>query len=81
MKKQLKKEMYLTILVYVGYFLWWYYFAYIYPPKNPEEYTYILGFPAWFFYSTILGYILLNVVVYLIVKFFFKDVEFEVEHE
>lgn len=30
-------------------FIIWYGFAYGLGSKNPNEYTYVLGFPAWFF--------------------------------
>ena len=26
---------------------------------QPDEYTYVMGLPAWFFYSCILGYVVL----------------------
>ena len=77
MKSQINKEAFITIFIYFLYFLWWYYFAYIYPPKNVEEYKYILGLPDWFFYSCILGFILVNILVYIVVKFFFKNIDLE----
>ena len=77
MKSQINKEALITIFIYFLYFLWWYYFAYIYPPKNVEEYKYILGLPDCFFYSCILGFILVNILVYIVVKFFFKNIDLE----
>ena len=77
MKSQINKEAFITIFIYFLYFLWWYYFAYIYPPKNVEEYKYILGLPDWFFYSCILGFILVNILVCIVVKFFFKNIDLE----
>ena len=77
MKSQINKEALITIFIYFLYFLWWYYFAYIYPPKNVEEYKYILGLPDWLFYSCILGFILVNILVYIVVKFFFKNIDLE----
>lgn len=74
---QINKEALITIFLYVIYFLWWYYFAYIYPPKNVEDYKYILGMPDWFFYSCVLGLVLINSLVFLVTKFFFKDIDFE----
>ena len=73
MKNQINKEALITIFLYFLYFLWWYYFAYIYPPKNVEDYKYVLGLPDWFFYSCVLGFILVNLLVYIVVKFFFKN--------
>lgn len=77
MKKQINKEALITILIYFIYFLWWYYFAYIFPPKDPNEYKYIFGLPEWFFYSCILGFILVNIAVFIAVKFFFKNINLD----
>ncbi|WP_027965337.1 YhdT family protein [Halalkalibacillus halophilus] len=63
--------------------VWWYGFAYTLGSKPPEEYTYILGFPAWFFWSCIVGFLVMVILVILVVKFVLKEVPFdeEVEHE
>lgn len=74
--KQIEKEAKITVAVYFFYFLWWYFFAY-YKSDNPEKYQYILGLPSWFFYSCILGFIILNIISYLVVKFFFKDIDLD----
>ena len=60
-------------------FLWWFGFAYGLGSKPMEEYTYILGMPAWFFYSCVLGTIVVAVLVIGLVKLFFKEVPFEDE--
>lgn len=75
--KQINKETMMTIGMYIFFFIWWYGFAYGLGNKNVEEYTYILGLPAWFFYSCICGYILISLLVLFIVKKFFKDIPFE----
>ncbi len=77
MKKQINKEALISIILYFMYFLWWYYFAYIYPPKNVEEYKYILGLPDWFFYSCIVGFILFNILVIIVTKVFFKNINLD----
>ncbi|WP_188456429.1 YhdT family protein [Virgibacillus oceani] len=56
--------------------LWWYGFAYGMGSKSPEEYTYIFGFPAWFFYSCIVGFIVMAVLVAVVVKFVLKEMPF-----
>ena len=61
--KQINKEVLITIGLYLLYFVWWYYFAYEYSSDNVEEYKYILGLPEWFFYSCVVGWILVNVLV------------------
>lgn len=55
-------------------FIWWYGFAYGLGSKSPEEYTYILGFPAWFFYSCIVGVVVMSVLVIVVVKLWFVDI-------
>jgi len=62
-------------------FVWWYGFAYGLGSKPPEEYTYVLGFPAWIFYSLILGTLVMFVLVFLVVKFLLKDISLEDEEE
>lgn len=61
------------------HFAWWYGFAYGLGSKPVEEYTYILGFPDWFFYSCIVGFLLICVTVMILAKFVLKDVSFEEE--
>ena len=75
--KQINKEVFVTIILYLIYFAWWYYFAYEYSSDNVEEYKYILGLPEWFFYSCVVGLILVNILVYICIKFFFKDINFD----
>lgn len=62
-------------------FLWWFGFAYGLGRKPPEEYTYIFGFPTWFFYSCIVGFILFSLLVFVMVKLFFVEVPFEDQQE
>lgn len=54
-------------------FMWWYGFAYGFGSKTPDEYTYVFGFPAWFFYSCIAGVVVMSVLVTVVVKFCFVD--------
>ena len=35
----------------------------------------------WFFYSCVVGLILINILVYICVKFFFKDIDFDKYNE
>lgn len=79
--KQINKEVLITIVLYLIYFIWWYYFAYEYSSDNVEEYKYILGLPEWFFYSCVVGLILINILVYICAKFFFKDIDFDKYNE
>lgn len=67
-------------LVIVNFAIW-YGFAYGLGSGDPEKYTYVLGFPAWFFYSCIAGTVFMIVLIYFVIKFFFKEVDFEEEEE
>ncbi|WP_068676312.1 YhdT family protein [Oceanobacillus sp. Castelsardo] len=60
-------------------FVWWFAFAYGLGSKDPSQYSYVFGFPSWFFYSCVLGVIVMSILVFIIVKGFFKDIPFEDE--
>jgi uncharacterized membrane protein YhdT len=62
-------------------FIWWFGFAYGLGSKPPEEYTYVMGFPAWIFYSLIVGTLVMFVLVYLVVKFLLTDMSLEDEDD
>ncbi|WLR47471.1 YhdT family protein [Halobacillus litoralis] len=69
-----------TALVIVNFILW-YGFAYGLGSGPVEEYDYIFGFPAWFFYSCIAVTVLIFLLVILAVKFLFKEVPLDEEDE
>ncbi|GGJ88914.1 sodium:pantothenate symporter [Lentibacillus kapialis] len=60
-------------------FIWWFAFAYGLGGKNPSEYTYVFGLPAWFFYSCVVGFIVMAVLVTIVVKKWFVEVSFDEE--
>ncbi|MCM3179599.1 YhdT family protein [Cytobacillus horneckiae] len=60
-------------------FVWWYGFAYGLGGKPVEEYQFIFGLPAWFFYSCVLGFLVMSAVVFVVVRLFFTEVPFESE--
>jgi uncharacterized membrane protein YhdT len=60
-------------------FIWWYGFAYGLGSKDPAEYTYVFGFPAWFFYSCVLGFIVMVILVTVVVKWWFVDIPLDDE--
>ena len=78
---QANKEALLSLGIYALYFVWWYVCAYGLGAGNPDDYTYIFGLPAWFFLSCIAGYPLLSFILWVIVKFFFKDMPLDDEGE
>lgn len=77
--KQANREALLAFLVYGLYFVWWYVFGFGMGEGSPDDYTYVMGFPAWFFYSCILGYPVITVLLWAIVRFKFKDMSLEAE--
>ncbi|WML24930.1 YhdT family protein [Neobacillus sp. OS1-33] len=73
------REALIGIILVLINFIWWYGFAYGLGSEKVEKYSYIFGLPAWFFYSCILGFIVMIILVTFTVKFLFKDVSFEEE--
>ena len=45
-----------------------------------NEYTYVLGFPAWF-YSCIVGFIVMVILLSLVVRFVFQDISLDEEEK
>ncbi len=78
---QADKEALLTLGAYALYFLWWYAFAYGLGGGDPEEYSYVLGLPAWFFYSCIVGYVLLSLLLWIMIRVFFRDIPLDTPGE
>lgn len=78
--KVIRKETWIVLALYLLFFLWWYVSAYGLGGGDPLEYEYILGFPAWFFYSCIVGYLGISVILWLTVRLFFKDISFGEEN-
>ena len=75
------REALIGVVLVVINFAIWFGFAYGLGSGNPDEYTYVFGFPAWFFYSCIAGTIFMIVFIWLTIKLFFKDIPFDHEEE
>ncbi|MDP7980742.1 YhdT family protein [Bacillus sp. WLY-B-L8] len=75
------REAWIGIGLAVINFLIWYGFAYGLGSGNPKDYAYILGFPAWFFYSCIVGFIVMVLLIVFVVRFVFQDVSFDEEEK
>ncbi|MEQ6378110.1 YhdT family protein [Bacillaceae bacterium S4-13-58] len=71
------REAIIGCVIAVVNFIWWFGFAYGLGSKPVEDYTYIFGFPAWFFYSCVVGYIVITIVVIVVVKKWFKEIPLE----
>lgn len=78
---QANREALYALGAYALYFVWWYVFAYGLGDSDPEQYTYVLGMPSWFFYSCIVGYPLITLLLWAIVRCKFKDMPLEEENE
>ncbi|KGX87487.1 YhdT family protein [Pontibacillus litoralis] len=75
------REARIGVVLAIIHFIWWFGFAYGLGGENPGEYTYILGFPAWFFYSCIVGFVIIVLLVVACVKWIFVDVPLDEEGE
>lgn len=75
------REALIGIVLVIINFALWYGFAYGLGSGNPEEYDFVFGFPAWFFYSCIAGTVVMIVFIWLAIKIFFKDVSFNDEED
>ncbi|WP_100331224.1 YhdT family protein [Bacillus xiapuensis] len=74
-----KREAGIGILLVLINFIWWYGFAFGLGSRPVEDYTYVLGLPAWFFYSCVAGLLLMVALVWAAVKWLFRDVPFDEE--
>ena len=77
--RQANREALAALAVYALYFLWWYFSGYGIGDKDPETYSYVFGFPSWFFYSCILGYPLTTALLWLVVRMFFKEIPLDAD--
>ncbi|SHE88655.1 Uncharacterized membrane protein YhdT [Tissierella praeacuta DSM 18095] len=71
--KQCNKEAMYGIILGIANLIWWYLFGYGMGGKPVEEYTYILGFPTWFFMSCIVGAVIFTVLTFIMVNKGFKN--------
>ena len=78
--KQAGFEALCSVVLAVLFFVWWYVFAYGLGSGDPAQYRFVMGFPEWFFYSSIAGPIIFCFAAWLMVKFLFKEVSL-VPHE
>jgi len=79
--KQTRKETLSMVALLVANIVWWFVFAYGFSLGEPEEYAYILGFPAWFFLSCIVSIVLFSVLAWIIVSVVFKEIPLENQDE
>lgn len=75
--KQCNKEALYGILLGLANMIWWYVFGYGLGSKPVEEYKYILGFPSWFFMSSIFGAVVFIILTFIMVDKLFVDMPLE----
>lgn len=79
--RQADKEALITMGVYVFFFIWWCVFAFGMGGGDPDSYSYVLGLPAWFFYSCVLGYPVVSLLLWVVVRLFFVDIPLDSAEE
>ncbi|MDL2307315.1 YhdT family protein [Desulfovibrio sp. OttesenSCG-928-C06] len=79
--RQANREALITLAVYIFFFLWWTVFAFGLGSGDPDNYSYVLGLPSWFFYSCVLGYPVVTILLWLVIKRWFKDIPLDGEPE
>lgn len=75
--KQCNREAMYGVILGIANLIWWYVFGYGLGDKPVEEYTYILGFPTWFFISCILGVIVFIALTFIVVDKGLKDMSLD----
>lgn len=70
---QANREALIALGAYGLYFLWWYAAAYGLGDGDPRSYSRIMGMPSWFFYSCIVGYPLITLFLWGLMRLFFQD--------
>ncbi|GAK05700.1 membrane protein [Geomicrobium sp. JCM 19037] len=71
------REAWIGVGLAVINFVWWYGFAYGLGSRPVSEYQWVFGMPAWFFYSCVVGSIVMIVLVIIAVRYFFTEVPLE----
>ncbi|KYO63790.1 YhdT family protein [Thermovenabulum gondwanense] len=71
---QTNRETLAVFILLIVNIIWWFAFAYGLGSESPDEYSYILGFPSWFFLSCIASLIVFSILLIMVVSFVFKDI-------
>ena len=72
--RQADREALISFGLYIFFFVCWTAFAFGLGSGDPEEYSYVFGLPAWFFYSCVLGYPDMTLILWIVVRRFFADI-------
>jgi len=71
--RQADREALITLGIYAFFFLWWTLFAFGLGSGDPELYSYVFGLPSWFFYSCVLGYPVVTLLLWVVLRLAFVD--------
>ena len=74
------RETCIVLGLYLLFFAWWYIAAYGFG-SDPSKYKYVFGFPEWFFYSCIVGYVGISIILWVVIRLFFKEVPLDGEED
>jgi len=72
--KQCNREALMGLGLGILNLIWWFVWGYGLGSMPPEQYTYVLGLPLWFFMSCVVGGVLFTVLAIIMVKKYIKDV-------
>ena len=72
--EQCNRETKVMLVLLILNIVWWYAFAYGLGMRSPDDYSYVMGLPAWFFYSCVLGYVVFSMLAALAVRIFFRAI-------
>ncbi len=78
---QADREALIALGAYALYFLWWYATAYGLGDGDPQSYSRIMGMPSWFFYSCIVGYPLITLFLWGVMRLFFRNMPLDDDRE
>lgn len=75
--KQCNKEAWMGLGLGILNLIWWFSWGYGLGSKPVPEYTYMMGFPTWFFMSCIVGSILFSILTVVVINKYFKNMSLE----
>jgi len=75
--EQANREALYSVGLALIYMAWWYFTSYGAGEIDTSEYSYILGFPSWFFLSCIAGYLIFSAMAFLMVHFLFREISLD----
>lgn len=75
--RQCNKEAIIGLALGIINLIWWFGFGYGLGSKPVSEYSYILGFPAWFFMSCIVGGVLFSILTIIMINKLFKHMSLD----